>query len=66
MRKRYRFNWRKFLRNVVAPFQATLGLLLLFAAAGMSDSGKTSFLVCLGIAIVGLVLMVSTSKYNKL
>jgi len=66
MEKRYRFNFRKFLNNVVAPLQFMAGLLMLFGAAGGSDLGSMGCLECIGLGILGAVLMGGAAIYQKI
>jgi hypothetical protein len=63
--KHYRFTPKKFLTSVIAPLQFTIGLLLLFGAAGASDMNSMDGLQCIGLGIIGALLMLGTAIYQK-
>ena len=56
---RRHFNKSKFVRNVIAPFQFTIGLLMLILASGAEGIWVLVF------AAAGLVLMILTMLYER-
>jgi hypothetical protein len=63
--KHYRFNPRKFLFNVVAPMQFTIGILLILGAAGSSDAGLMDWPGCFLMCLIGALLILSTAIYQR-
>lgn len=61
--RRYRFNKRKFIHNVLVPVQITIGALILFGTAGASSTGDISVVQTIIQGAVGILLMASSLIY---
>lgn len=57
MKKRYRFNFRKFVHKVIAPMQFVIGLLLLFGAGGTEGLWQALVLAAGGAVLMGLTTL---------
>lgn len=62
---RRQFNSYKFIHNIIAPVQITIGLLLLFGTVGAYETDHIGILQLAIQTIAAIVLMAGTALYKN-